>query len=86
MPDTAKTARDLVRTSNQCNLPFIPMLTTQEKKNDAAKRITDFLAETYKPNSGTAGIVRKALASKLTLPELSGLLAMVWTTSSVRKD
>lgn len=61
-------------------------MTTQEKKNDATKRITDTLGRVYRPDSKLAGELREALSSKLTLVELSQLLAMAMTATTDSRD
>jgi len=84
MPKKLTVAEDLVRTSNQCHAPLIPVLTNQDKKNDAAKRITDTLGRVYLPESKLAGELREALAKKLTLIELGQLLTMAMTSGASR--
>ena len=49
-------------------------------KSNMAKEIVTKLSETYKLDSGLSKMVKKAIETKLTKAELSGLWVMVTTT------
>ena len=49
-------------------------------KSNMAKEIVTKLSETYKLDSGLSKMVKKAIQTKLTKAELSGLWVMVTTT------